>query len=228
MISNHLLNERNKLCKLPNKILNDKNFHLSIINNLAKDNYEKYFFMGPVQCYTKFKISPSEVEYSEKENEFRVACLTEELDELIDAHNEQNRHEVIDAIVDLLFFAIGTSYRQNKLFDTIICYSSFNDQNKTRLLMNESNLIIEEFFDLAREYIEGVKSMNYVSLLNLISLCITYLKEEYNEDIIYYYDRVTDANLSKELGSLPKRGDFSLDLVKPEGWQVPSFEGLLL
>ena len=46
MISNHLLNERNKLCKLPNKILNDKNFHLSIINNLAKDNYEKYFFMA--------------------------------------------------------------------------------------------------------------------------------------------------------------------------------------
>lgn len=228
MISNHLLEDRNKLARLPSEILNNKNFHLSIINNLVKDKHEQYFFMGPVQCYIKFSISPSEVEYSKRENEFRVDCLDEELNELIDAYNNNDRYEVIDAIVDLLFFAIGTSYRQGNLFQTIISYSSFDEQNKVRLLMNESDLIIEEFFKLAREYIDDIKTMKYVSLLNLISLCITYLKEEYSEDIIYYYDRVTDANLSKEIGSLPKRGDFAIDLRKPDGWTAPSFEGLML
>ena len=45
--------------------------------------------------------------------------------------------------------------------------------------------------------------------------------------ILSYYERVTLANLSKELGALPKRGSFSIDLVKPEGWQAPNFIGLL-
>ena len=62
----------------------------------------------------------------------------------------------------------------------------------------------------------------------IIATVLTFLLNEYDREMILeYYERVTQANLSKELGSLPKRGSFSIDLIKPEGWKAPTFEGLL-
>ena len=41
------------------------------------------------------------------------------------------------------------------------------------------------------------------------------------------YNRVMEANLAKEVGTNAKRGNFQLDLVKPEGWTPPVLTDLV-
>lgn len=200
--------------------------------------YDYCFFDGPVKCYDKFGIGPDQVEYSNEEHKFRLACLREEHTELKAAVVAGDKFETIDAIVDLLFFAIGTSYRSGTLNKTRQYYHLYNSQSifhimrAARLVEYKSN--INKFIVVADEYINELSACSIYAPITyqehvdkIISLCIVYLLSEYNVDMItQYYDRVTAANLSKELGSLPKRGSFALDLRKPEGWKAPSFDGL--
>jgi predicted HAD superfamily Cof-like phosphohydrolase len=52
------------------------------------------------------------VKWSEEEKDFRITCLQEELDEYIDAETKEDE---LDALLDLVVFAIGTAERQGML-----------------------------------------------------------------------------------------------------------------
>lgn len=41
------------------------------------------------------------------------------------------------------------------------------------------------------------------------------------------FKRVMEANAKKECGTLAKRGNFKIDLVKPEGWTPPDLRDLV-
>lgn len=196
------------------------------------------FFMGPVKCYTKFKIKPTDVAYTDEEHTFRVACLREEVGELKDAIAASDTEETIDALVDLLIFAIGTSYRHNSLYQSLHYYNAHDKLNAINIVRNahEYNMTLLSATQLQLEYyinefqmMDHRHTRKYNDQINkIISCVITFLLSEYDNDLILkYYDRVINANLSKEIGSLPKRGSFSIDLIKPEGWSAPNFIGLL-
>lgn len=227
MIIDYISKKRHQIANIKNtNILLNKNNYQQAICNICDRSDSLYYFYGPIECYNKFNVSPCEVPYSTEENDFRISCLKEELEELRVANDNNDTHEYIDAIVDLLFFAIGTSYRKNIILEAATMYSSFNESNKINLLYNGNDFDI--LYKTIEKYIELIDKQDDIALFNLISLCITYLNEEYNPDIINYYIRVTAANKNKIIGPNQKRGSFSLDLVKPDDWSPPSFEGLLL
>ena len=113
-----------------------------------------------IKMYSKFNISNNKLDWlGEKEKKFRISAMAEELQEYADA---SNKHDELDALIDLIIFALGTIERQG---------------------MSD---IFEEAFN-----------------------------------------RVIDANMAKKLGPNTKRGEFSIDLVKPEGWVPPCFKDLM-
>ncbi len=93
------------------------------------------------------------------EKKFRICAMQEELDEYREANSKE---EELDALIDLVVFALGTAEREGWL---------------------------------------GVFEQGF--------------------------DRVMDANCAKELGGNAKRGNFKLDLVKPEGWTAPKLDDLI-
>ncbi len=228
MIKDFITNHNLIIDDMKEYITNYPSTHDYLLHKFTNSQFEYKIFAGPIECYKKFKISPEEVPYSIQEHEFRITCLQEEIDELIVAKHVNIKHEVIDAIVDLLFFAVGTVYRKDLILESTISYPAFNHANLLKLSLNHKDDLLQGFIVYASEYVKSIKEYDNAALYNLISLCYIYLSNEYNSDIEPYYERVTAANLSKELGSLPKRGSFALDLVKPEGWKPPSFEGLSL
>jgi predicted HAD superfamily Cof-like phosphohydrolase len=64
------------------------------------------------KMHTKFGITCDEVPFSLKEKEFRIMAMQEELDEYIDA---ETREDELDALIDLIVFALGTAERQGML-----------------------------------------------------------------------------------------------------------------
>lgn len=64
------------------------------------------------QMHTKFGITSEEVQFSEKEKKFRICAMQEELDEYKEAKTKEDQ---LDAIVDLVVFALGTLERQGML-----------------------------------------------------------------------------------------------------------------
>lgn len=195
-------------------------------------------FVGQVKSYKKFGISPEEVNYSTREHEFRIECLNEELDEMKTAHAENNTHEVIDAVVDFLIFTIGTTYRNGTIVQSASKYSHYlSSQASTVIDYGLDNQLSVElsFYNIAKSYVKALENTSvgtyqYREILDkLIGLSFIMLDHfGNNEDMITYYNRVLDANNSKILGPNTKRGSYSLDLIKPEGWSAPSFEGLSL
>lgn len=111
------------------------------------------------EMHKKFKITHEEILFSGLEKEFRITAMQEELDEYRDANNLEDE---LDALVDLVVFALGTAERQG---------------------------ILEVFIEA--------------------------------------FNRVMFANMQKELGGNAKRGNFQIDLVKPEGWQSPVLSDLI-
>lgn len=68
-----------------------------------------------IEMHKHFKIS--DVAFSLEEKQFRIAAMKEELQEYIDAINPEDE---LDALVDLIVFALGTVDRQgwSNVFDT--------------------------------------------------------------------------------------------------------------
>ncbi len=64
------------------------------------------------KMHIKFAMSPIQVKWTEEEKDFRITCMQEELDEYIDA---ETREDELDALLDLVVFAIGTADRQGML-----------------------------------------------------------------------------------------------------------------
>lgn len=64
------------------------------------------------QMHTKFGITSEQVPFSKTEKEFRICAMQEELDEYKEAETKEDQ---LDAIVDLVVFALGTLERQGML-----------------------------------------------------------------------------------------------------------------
>ena len=199
-------------------------------NNLE---FEKTVFEGPIKTYIKFSLSPEEIEYTEEEREFRITCLNEELNEFITACDNNDHDEKVDALVDLLIFAIGTSYRMNNIVNTLERYKTINVNsisdhfselyNKKFDLAKYNDSVIKDTLSFLIEQFDS-KTRNDIYILNqIVAYCIHALKQyEPIEILKSYYNMVVEANMNKTVGPLSKRGSFSIDLVKPEGWQAPS------
>lgn len=191
-------------------------------------------FNGLIQCYTKFNLRPEDVSYSFEEYDFRNDCLREELAELIEASSANNEEEVIDAIIDLLVFAIGTSYRNNTHGQSILAGEHLYSAEMYQLGQLLKDYSPEDsLISIASTYIAKLERLDYydtlyqVCLDRLITILVGYLLTFYKEDMVLeYYARVITANMSKEIGGNSKRNNFQIDLVKPEGWKAPNFDGL--
>lgn len=61
------------------------------------------------EMHKKFGITPDKVTFYQAEKEFRIMCLREEIQEYEDANNPADE---LDALVDLMVFALGTVDRQ--------------------------------------------------------------------------------------------------------------------
>lgn len=224
------------------KIKSEYNDDVDILNDYFfyydRNKLAETAFIGQIKSYKQFGISPSDVAYSDGEHKFRIECLNEELDELRDAHAENNVHEVIDAIVDFLIFTIGTTYRAGTIVKSASSYSHHIQAQAAKIIEIglEQHLSIEmSFYNIAKEYVQmlentSIDSKYYREILDkLIALSFVILDHfENQDDMITYYKRVLAANNSKILGPNTKRGSYSLDLIKPEGWTAPSFDGLAL
>lgn len=66
--------------------------------------------------HSKFGITAEKVNFSEEEKKFRICAMQEELDEYKEASTKEDE---LDALVDLVVFALGTAERQGliKVFE---------------------------------------------------------------------------------------------------------------
>ena len=80
------------------------------INNQIKENMSITNLVK--QMHTKFGITSEEVPFSEEEKKFRICAMQEELDEYKEAETKEDQ---LDALVDLVVFAMGTAERQGML-----------------------------------------------------------------------------------------------------------------
>lgn len=65
-----------------------------------------------VEMHEKFGISTDDVEFLQRERQFRIIAMQEELDEY---EESESRVDDLDAMVDLVVFALGTVYRQGMI-----------------------------------------------------------------------------------------------------------------
>lgn len=62
--------------------------------------------------HVKFNITCQHLDFSEEEKRFRITAMQEELDEY---SNASTKEDELDALVDLVVFALGTAERQDML-----------------------------------------------------------------------------------------------------------------
>jgi len=118
------------------------------------EDQEKNTFIDLIaRMHLKFGITSRHMRWTDEEKDFRIVAMQEELDEYMDAETKEDE---LDALLDLVIFAMGTAERQGML----------------------------EVFE------EGFR-------------------------------RVMRANCNKNVGTNAKRGNFQIDLVKPEHWTAP-------
>lgn len=64
------------------------------------------------KMHEKFGITSNQVAFSKEEKEFRIAAMREEIDEYIESETKEDE---LDAIVDLIVFALGTLERSGMI-----------------------------------------------------------------------------------------------------------------
>lgn len=201
-----------------------------LINGSDMSDLNKLYFEGPVKTYIHFDMAPEDIAYSEEEREFRIKCLNEEYNEFIDAVETNNRNESTDAIVDLLIFAIGTVYRMGMLDNSIKNFPAIKCNSVQHAFKHDcgsmNDVHIRSLGFILSQLNSNIRNDSYV-IDQLIAYCIHYLSTREKEATLFtYYNRVIFANMSKVVGPLSKRGSFAIDLIKPEGWQAPNFNGI--
>jgi len=82
------------------------------------------------KMHEKFNITCEKIEFSHKEKEFRICAMQEELNEYIDAEKKEDE---LDALIDLIVFALGTAERQGFLN---IFEKAFNRVMKANMMKN--------------------------------------------------------------------------------------------
>jgi hypothetical protein len=92
----------------------------------------------------------------------------------------------------------------------------------------EKNFRIACLQEELNEYKEATNKEDELdSLIDLIVFALgTVERQNFTKIFDEAFQRVMNANCQKEIGENKKRGSFSLDLVKPEGWKAPNFKDL--
>ncbi len=69
-----------------------------------------------VEMHEKFGLNYDKILFTNEEKQFRIVSLKEELQEYIDSSKPEDE---LDALIDLMVFALGTVYRQgyHDIFD---------------------------------------------------------------------------------------------------------------
>lgn len=65
------------------------------------------------EMHSKFNITSNAVKFTDEEKKFRICAMQEELDEYTEAKTKEDE---LDALVDLVVFALGTAERQGFLY----------------------------------------------------------------------------------------------------------------
>ena len=160
------------------------------------------------QTYKKFGIDfKNGPRFNAEEAAFRFVCMKEELDEF---YESTERHDKLDAIIDLLYFVYGTAERQFGPVEFDARTTSPDISYKQRI---ENWYANQTLYNL--EIVAG------------IVFDLQYKMGFSDEAMKTAFRRVNAANAAKELGPLTKRGSFELDLVKPEGWTAPDLRDLV-
>lgn len=63
-----------------------------------------------IKMHEKFNLTPEQVQWTEEEKQFRIKAMLEEISEFKES---ETREDQLDALVDLVVFALGTAYRMD-------------------------------------------------------------------------------------------------------------------
>lgn len=75
-------------------------------------------FQDIIDFHEKFKVEPKPYEVqTHHDHNYRIGFMEEELNEYITARNNNNKPEMLDALVDLVYVALGTAYMYGWAFD---------------------------------------------------------------------------------------------------------------
>lgn len=122
-----------------------------------KSQFEKV-----IAFHEKFGLEYNEGprQLSPEEQAFRVVCLREELQEYEDAVTAGDLEEQFDALIDLVYFALGTAHRQGLPFD-----EGFDIVNGANMLKEVHRAKQRRNFDLEVTKPEGWKSPDLSKLV---------------------------------------------------------------
>jgi len=77
------------------------------------EDQEKNTFIDLIdRMHLKFGITSRHMKWTDEEKDFRIVAMQEELDEYMDAETKEDE---LDALLDLVIFALGTAERQGML-----------------------------------------------------------------------------------------------------------------
>lgn len=181
-----------------------------------------------IEMHQKFGIHPEhEGALTAEEMKFRIGALYEEFQEGRDAVSDE---EEFDAIIDLVVFAIGTVDRMGMSVHLMPTYNTLSIQSSEPNWDNMEKLLIS-----FEKEAQSLVSLN--KLLTALAYIIDHAFElstalGYENIFMAGFNRVQDANIAKELGANKNkaggRGEFKIDLRKPEGWTAPDHSDLIL
>ena len=92
-----------------------KQLYANVISTFLEtyEQKQELTIVGLVQkMHNKFGITHDKVAFSKEEKEFRIAAMREEIDEYIESETKEDE---LDAIVDLIVFALGTLERSGMI-----------------------------------------------------------------------------------------------------------------
>ena len=132
--------------------------------------------------HNKFGITSEKVPFSEEEKKFRICAMQEELDEYKEAETKEDQ---LDALVDLVVFAMGTAERQGMLevFDEAFKRVMIANCKKEKRGSFQLDLVKPEGWT-APDLSDLVFDCESTSLEEILEKCKVLAKEKLDKNIV--------------------------------------------
>tara|TARA_R110000822_G_scaffold118946_7_gene251809 strand:+ start:95 stop:499 length:405 start_codon:yes stop_codon:yes gene_type:complete len=114
-----------------------------------------------VEMHNKFNQLNADVPFSKHEKEFRIICIMEEVMEYKDASTKEDE---LDALVDLVVFALGTAQRQGMIHIFQQAYDRVMDKNMEKEVGPKDERAMAFHLDLVKP--EGWTAPDFSDLFN--------------------------------------------------------------
>ena len=154
----------------------------------------------PVNDYKTARPSPHHI--SRELQDFRLKFLHEELNELKDGYVEQDLAKIADALVDLVYVALGTAHLHGLPWPALWREVQRANMTKERCLLNHP----------------------FVSFLSTVARGQTFTATEGAEDRCY---QPTHEGICGQPDVKHSKRGSENDVIKPRGWTPPNVEGVL-